>query len=314
MNIFHSFEEIEFNSETVLTVGTFDGVHLGHQTIIGRMLSIAAKEHLRHLLITIDPHPQIVLQINGRAPIKLLTNIKERLTLFEMFGIENTLVVPFNIEFSQIAPEIFVRDYLAKKIGLKKILIGYDHMFGRDRQGNSGLLEQLSRELSFGVEKISPFQEKNITISSTKIRHALLENNINQANEMLGYNYFVSGKVVYGSGRGSKLGYPTANIKIKDNNKLLPANGVYFVSAEIEGRDIYGMANLGTRPTFTKDNFPTLEVYFFDFNGDIYNKHIQLSFLKFIRIEKKFTGEKDFLAQLKKDNEFCYNLKKTFYN
>jgi riboflavin kinase/FMN adenylyltransferase len=311
MNICNSFDEITYDPNTVITVGTFDGVHKGHQQIIKRLLEIAKTENLRPVLITFDPHPQIVLQKQGKDPIRLLTVISERVKLLEKFGINYTFIIPFSYEFSQTTPEDFISDFLYKKIGMKKILIGWDHMFGKDREGDKNLLLRLGNKLDFGVEKVEQFNENDITISSTKIRNTLKDKNLELANQMLGYNYIAEGYVSKGLGRGTKLGYPTANIAIPDKHKQMPANGVYLVSSKIGNQLYYGMANIGTRPTFTKDCNILLEVHFFHMDFDIYMSELTINFIKFIRDEKKFASPADLKIQLGQDKKKCKELIKS---
>ena len=305
MNVYKSFDEIEFNKNTVLTVGTFDGIHRGHKKILDRLKEIGEQENLRPVVLTIDPHPQIILQKKDKKRIFLLTVISERIKLLRRYGIEHVLVIPFSYEFSQTGPEEFVRNYLCEKVGMKKMLVGYDHMFGKNRQGNSNLLKFLGEELEFDIETIGPLQEDDTIVSSTKIRETLLAKGLAKANEMLGYDYLVDGQVTKGDGRGRKLGYPTANVQVLHPNKLMPRNGVYLVKAAINGGEYFGMANLGTRPTFTEDRMPTLEIHFFDFNKDIYNRTISVSFVEYLREEKKFVNVDEFLEQLRKDNKNC---------
>lgn len=305
MKIYKDFDEIEFDENSVVTLGTFDGVHKGHRKIIDRLHSIAQENSLRPVLITIDPHPQIVLQSAARPKIQLLTTIKERIELFEKYGVEHLLVIPFSYEFSQTDPETFVKEYLAKKIGLKKILLGYDHFFGKNREGTYDLLSKLSAEMNFSIEKVEPYEEDGVIISSTKIRHLLLETGVAAANKFLGYPFMVRGKVVHGNGRGSGIGYPTANIRPPDIYKLLPGNGVYLISTKIDGEVRYGMANIGLRPTVTFDIKPTLEVNLFDFDGDLYDKNISIYFHRFLREEKKFKNVDALIYQIEKDEMEC---------
>ncbi|MDP2364611.1 MAG: riboflavin biosynthesis protein RibF [Ignavibacteria bacterium] len=312
MNIYKDFSEIDYDKETVITTGTFDGVHLGHQVIINRLLEISNQDNLRHLVITFEPHPQIVLQKDNH-PLKLLTSISERIKLFESFGVKNLLIINFTREFSELNPEVFVRDYLVNLIGLKKVLIGYDHLFGKNRKGNENLLSQMKNEYDFSLETISALENVRVVVSSTKIRHALAEGHLSIANNYLGYKYFVDGKVVYGDRRGNSIGYPTANIQPSNEFKLLPANGVYLVKAIVDFKTEYGMANIGLRPTFTNNTEPVLEIFFFDFDKNIYAKALSVSFLKFVREEKKFFSLESFLGQLKQDEEFCRNLIPEFY-
>lgn len=308
MQIYNSFEEIQRDDNTVLTLGAFDGVHRGHREVLGRLLDIAKESNMRHVVITLDPHPQVILPRPGKSPFKLLTSIKERLELFEDFGIEHVLIIPFSYEFSQTEPEQFIREYLHKYVGIKKILIGHDHLFGKNREGNEELLKQLSQELNFEIERTEAFSELGTVISSTKIRHLLEECKIETANEMLGYTYIVRGKVVHGNGRGASLGYPTANIKPPYQHKLLPGNGVYLVQSTIDGTLHYGMANIGTRPTVTNDTKPILEVNYLDFDADLYGDEISVHFLKFIRNEVKFKNLDGLLNQIEKDERQCRDL------
>ena len=304
MNIYTDIT-IPFDKETVLTVGTFDGVHRGHQAIIKRLLESAQELGTRAVVVTFEPHPQIVLQKPDREPIRLLSSIEERLQLFAQFGIENVVIIPFSQEFSQISSEDFVREFLVSKIGMSKILIGYDHLFGKDRTGNESLLRTLGQELGFEVEKTDALLEGDETISSTKIRHALASAHLDEANGALGFPYFVEGIVVEGHRRGHTLGIPTANVKPQNLNKLLPANGVYLVSSEIDGKKYYGMANIGLRPTFTDDLIPTLEVHYLFMDMNLYERIVRVDFLKFIRKERKFESIDLFLSQVVEDRNIC---------
>lgn len=312
MKIYRDINEIEFSKNTVVTTGTFDGIHLGHQLILKRLTEISKNENLRHVVITFEPHPQIVIRRNDN-PVKLLTTINERIKLFESFGIEHLMILPFTVEFSRMNPETFVNDYLCEKIGVSKVLIGYDHMFGKNREGNKNLLTEMGQKLGFEVESVSALENESVVVSSTKIRHALESGDLDTANKYLGYRYFVEGNVVYGDRRGHTIGYPTANVEPESIYKQLPANGVYFVKSIINGEKVFGMANIGLRPTFTNNTEPVLEVFYLDFNKNIYNNHLNVSFLKFIRKEQKFASLEEFLKQLKKDEIFCRNLIPEFY-
>lgn len=308
MNIYRTFDDIDFNKNTVLTVGTFDGVHKGHQMLLKYLKSVAAEKSLRPLLITIDPHPQIVLQKGAKPHIKLLTTIEERIELFREYGLKNLLIIPFSYEFSRTKPEQFIEKYLYQKTGLRHILVGYDHLFGKDRSGNNNLLEEYGLRLDFEVEKMSPYLENGEIISSTKIRNFLAANEISKANKMLGYDYSVTGKIVRGQGRARSLGYPTANYEINNPHKQVPANGVYLVYSYIRDNLYYGMANIGTRPTLTNDKHPTLEVNYFNLDMDLYDDILKVSFLEFIRYEHKFNGVSALLNQISKDKQTCLDL------
>lgn len=304
MKVYRDFSEIEFDKNTVLTLGTFDGVHIGHKKILNRLKEISKNENLRTVVLTMDPHPQIVLQKSDKPPISLLTNINERITEFRRQDIENCVVMTFSYEFSQLPAEKFIREFLCEKIGMSKILVGYDHMFGKDRDGDEKLLERLGEELDFSVERIEAMVDNDVVISSTKIRNAIKAHQIEIANEMLGYNYMVQGTVVKGDGRGKQLGFPTANIIPPNIYKLIPGNGVYIISSIIDGNNYFGMANIGTRPTFHDNNTSTLEVNFFDLDMDLYGKELYINFHKFIRNEKKFNGPTELVNQINKDKEF----------
>jgi riboflavin kinase/FMN adenylyltransferase len=313
MKVYNSFDDIKFEKNTILTVGTFDGVHKGHQQIIGRLLEIAKQENLRPVIVTIHPHPQVVLRKSGTDALHLLTSIEERLTLFENYGIDHTLVIPFSYEFSLTSPEDFVKQYLINKIGMKKILIGYDHLFGKNREGSQELLQKLSKEYDFEVERLDARKDNDLIISSTAIRQHLQNHRIKEAAALLGYSYHLRGKVVVGDRRGNTIGYPTANVRPNEPNKLMPANGVYLVHAKIKNEIVFGMANIGTRPTFTDDIQPTLEVNFFDFDDDIYGKYITVNFLEFLRKEVKFDSLQALLNQLEEDKKNCQQIIKTLY-
>lgn len=308
MKIYRNIDEVPYNRSRVITAGTFDGVHLGHQKILTRIKSLSREIDGNSMIITFDPHPQIVLRKKDLEPIKLLTTLEERIKLFERSGVDELLVIYFTNEFALTTARAYVEDILFNKIGFQKILVGYDHLFGKNREGNFILLQDLSKELGFEVEQISAFILEEIVISSTKIRNALYVSNIELANKLLGYDYFIDGIVVRGDGRGKKLGFPTANIKFENEHKLVPSNGVFFVYTIFDNRKYFGMANLGVRPTFETSQGKTLEVYFFDFKDDLYGTKLSLFFKKFIRPEYRFNSVDDLLIQLKKDEEICRNL------
>ncbi|MGB9771940.1 MAG: bifunctional riboflavin kinase/FAD synthetase [Candidatus Kapaibacteriota bacterium] len=308
MEVFRGVEQIERNQNHIITVGTFDGVHLGHQKILNRLKEIAKLENGISLIITFDPHPQYIVKRPEKEPIKLLTTINERLSLFDKFGIDRVLIIPFTKEFSQTPAETFVREILHQKVGFSHILVGYDHFFGKNREGNFELLKKLSKEMGFKLEKISALIAEEITISSTKIRNALLQNQIELANKLLGYHYFISGTVVVGDGRGASLGFPTANIKFDDERKLVPSNGVYLVYSKINEKITFGMANLGFRPTFHTELKRVMEAHYLNYSGNLYGQNLNIHFLKFLRNEQKFNSIDELLMQLNKDKEICLNL------
>lgn len=306
MNVYKNIDEIKFNKSNILTVGTFDGVHLGHQHVINDLKKYSEQNNLTPLLITIDPHPQIVL--NKKPDFTLLTNIDERLYLLNKFGIENIFVIPFDKSFSEISPVDFVKEYLFNKIGFSHILIGYDHFFGKNRGGDKNLLDNLSLELDFKVDMVSELENNEHKISSSSIRKLIASGDLEVANQLLGYSYLVSGEVVVGDKRGRTIGLPTANIEPDNSIKLIPLNGVYFASSIIKGQKYYGMCNIGLRPTFTDGIKRTIETNFFDFNDEIYGENLNIEFHKFIRNEQKFNNLSAFLEQISKDKEVCKSL------
>ncbi len=308
MYIHSNLDAVGFNPNTIISMGTFDGVHKGHELILQRLNELSDSiEYARSLIVTFDPHPQIVLKNPNKPEIQLLTTIYERLNLFYKMKISDTVVVNFTKEFAQTDPETFVK-YLVEKIGIHTLLIGHDHAFGKDRAGNEDLLTKLSKQYKFAIEKIPALNIDGEKVSSTKIRTALLQGDLNEARKMLGYEYTLLGNVVSGDGRGRKLGIPTANVVPLDEFKLLPKNGVYFDSSELDGVRYYGMANIGVRPTFVESENPILEVHFFDFNHYIYDHKINITFHNYIRDEQKFPTLDLFLSQLAEDRNMCYEL------
>ena len=308
MVIYRKISDVEHNANTILTVGTFDGVHRGHRAIINRMKELAAIDSSRVAVVTFDPHPQIVLNKSGREEIKLLTSINERLRLLADAGVDTTIIIPFTFEIAGTDAEDFIRNIIHGKIGVKHILAGVDHTFGKDRKGNDELLQNLGVELDFTVDIVAPLMFTDVKVSSTQIRKALKSANLSSANDMLGYDYSLEGIVVEGDGRGRRLGYPTANIESMEPHKLLPANGIYLVSAVIDSELKYGMASIGTRPTFTDDIHPRLEIYFFNYSGILYNRRLNVHFHNYIRPETKFDSIDLFWSALRDDQERCEEL------
>lgn len=282
-------------------MGTFDGVHLGHKKIIERLLqSSSANEE--SLVLTFFPHPRMVLQ--EESDIKLLNTIEERSQLLEKAGLQNLIIHPFDQAFSRLTAEEFVKNILVEIFNIKKIIIGHDHRFGRNRTANIDDLIVFGREYGFEVEQISAQEIDEVSISSTKIRNALHDGKILLANEYLGYHYFFSGTVVHGKKLGRTIGFPTANLEIEENYKLIPAYGVYAVDCVVENQTLKGMLNIGIKPTFEGET-ASVEVHLFDFNADLYGKKIKVALRKHIRGEQKFSSVEDLKAQLKKDELFA---------
>lgn len=285
-----------------LTVGTFDGVHRGHQGVISLMRKTADAQGLRVVVVTFDPHPQIVLAKPGREPLALLTTIEERCERLAHVGVDEVVVIPFTHEFAQTSAESFIRQ-LVSTIDVQHFFIGHDHAFGKDRGGNEELLRHLGVELGFDVERIPPLETDGLVVSSTLVRAALKSGDVEAATAMLGKPYALRGTVVQGDGRGRTLGIPTANIVPTNPHKLMPANGVYVVSMLIDGSEHVGMANIGVRPTFTNDTAPILEVHILQFDNDLYNTTLDVQFHARLRGEQKFGSREEFLAQLEHDKQ-----------
>ena len=286
-----------------VTTGTFDGVHYGHRVILNRLIKEARKAGGETVLITFYPHPRMVIFPDDKS-LKLLTTQPEKIKLLENLGIDHLVVIPFTYEFSRMKAFDFVRDILVNKIGVYKLIIGYDHQFGRNREGDLKQLEEYAELFGFQLEEIPAQDVDQVKVSSTKIRNALNEGNIEIADKYLGYSYPISGEVIRGNQLGKTLGFPTANIKYNNHYKLIPANGVYAVEVKYKNKRYKGMMNIGRRPTINdKDAGLTLEVNIFDFNEDIYNKVITVLMRKRIRDEIKFENLDQLKAQIRKDKE-----------
>ena len=285
------------NSDTVVTIGTFDGVHIGHQKIIKRLVNEGKKNHLKSVILTFFPHPRMVLQKD--SSIKLINTIDERSKLINDLGLDFLLIKKFTQAFSRLSAEDFVKQILVDKLHAKKVIIGYDHRFGRNRNADIDNLKKYGERYHFEVEEISAQDIDDVSVSSTKIRKAL---NDGKANKYLGYNFMLTGKVVSGKGLGAEIGFPTANITIKEDYKLIPKQGAYVVSALIDAKLYYGMMNIGVNPT-VNGKTESIEVHFFEFKKNIYNKKIQINILKRLRNEVKFESVGALKTQLFKDKE-----------
>lgn len=290
---------------TVLTIGTFDGVHLGHQKIISRILEVAKSKNLESAILTFFPHPRMVLQPD--VEIKLLNTIEERQEILKSLGIEKLIIKNFTKEFADYKAEDYVKEVLADELRAEYMVIGYDHHFGRRRSAGIEELKDLSKNYNFLVEEISAKDIDDVSISSTKIRRALESGDIETANLYLGYEFYISGKVVKGKGLGHKIDFPTANIHIAESYKIIPRNGVYVVKAVIKDKDFYGMMNIGTNPTVGGET-QSLEVNLFDFNKDIYGESIKVKFLSRLRDEVKFESIDHLKSQLNSDKDAAIEL------
>ncbi|CAN5430895.1 bifunctional riboflavin kinase/FAD synthetase [soil metagenome] len=307
MTIIRNNEAIAFDVRSAITVGTFDGVHCGHQGILQRMRTVADAHGERTVVVTFDPHPQIVLAKEGREPVELLTTIDERCALLAQQGVDVTVIVPFTKEFATTEAETFVRELIAR-IGAQHFFIGHDHMFGKDRGGNEELLKRLGPQLGFELEAVGPLDCNGVTVSSTKIRQALKGGEVESAQGMLGRPYSISGTVVRGDGRGATLGIPTANIQPSDEHRLIPGNGVYLVRSTLHDKQVWGMANIGRRPTFTDGSTTTIEVHYLDFDEMLYDQTVTIEFMNFIRHEQRFESTDVFLSQLREDRMQCLEI------
>lgn len=298
MKIFHSINDFNSSKKTILTLGTFDGVHIGHQKILEKLTNNTRNEEYESLVLTFFPHPRMVLK--GQSDIKLLNTIGEKIDLLEKLGVQNLVIHPFDETFSQLTAEEFVKTVLVEKFHIQKIIIGHDHRFGRNRTANIDDLISFGKQYDFEVEQISVQEIKEVSISSTKIRNALTEGNMALANDYLGYEYFVTGIVSKGKQLGKTIGFPTANLQIEENDKLIPKNGVYVVKSIIKQKTIFGMMNIGFNPTVAGEKL-SVEVHYFDFDADLYHQEIRVSILEYLRAEQKFDSVAKLKEQLEKD-------------
>ena len=308
MSILQSIETYISKEPSVVTIGTFDGVHIGHQKIIKRLVDTASSSHLKSGVLTFFPHPRMVLQKD--ASIKLINTIDERSEILYGLGLDYLLVKKFTKEFSRLSAEDFVKKILVDKLNAKKVIIGYDHRFGRNRNADINDLKLFGEKYGFQVEEISAEDINDVSVSSTKIRKALDEGNIVKANTYLGYSFMLTGTINKGKGLGRQLGFPTANITAAESYKLIPKYGAYVVSSQIDGKQVFGMMNIGLNPT-VNDNKESIEVHFFDFDKDIYNKKIQVNLLSRIRDEQKFESIEDLKKQLLIDKTTSLNFIET---
>jgi len=295
LKIFHSIKSFATTQQTVVTIGTFDGVHLGHRKIVEQITKSAKQLNCQSLVLTFFPHPRMVLQLDSE--MKQLTTLDEKIVLLDNLGVDNLVVHPFDKAFSRLTAEEFVKDVLVGIFKVKKIIIGHDHRFGRNRTANIDDLISFGQTYGFEVEQISAEEINEVSISSTKIRNALSEGNVELAADYLGYPYSLTGIVSKGKQLGRTIGYPTANIQLEEDYKLIPANGVYIAKSQINGVAVFGMMNIGTRPT-VDGTTQTIEINFFDFSQDLYGQKITISLLKRMRSEQKFESIEALKTQL----------------
>ena len=308
MKVFRNIIEARNIPHAVVTIGTFDGVHLGHQAIFKKMKGIAQSIGGQTVVVTFQPHPRQVLNIDS-SHLRFLTTPEEKLAKFEEFGIDNVVIINFTKEFSRTPSEVFIKDYIIDNIKPAYIVVGYDHHFGKNRMGDFGLLNDLMRKYNFRVERVAAQDVENIAISSTKIRNALAVGNVKNANRLLGYTYSVTAEVVVGNKIGRTLGFPTANLELPREYMLLNG-GVYASLVDYDGKVYKAMANIGHRPTIgdRAEDQPIIEVNLFDFDGDLYGQILRVSFIDRIRDEEKFSGLDELKAQLERDRNNIYKL------
>ena len=299
-----NFTNYNNSNATIVTIGTFDGVHIGHQKIIEQVVSSAKKEGKKAVLLTFFPHPRMVLQ--KEATIELINTIDEKAALLAKTGIDYLVIHPFSLSFSRLTALDFVRDILSNQLNTSKLIIGYDHHFGKNREGNLEQLTEYSHLYDFEVVEIPAQDINDVSVSSTKIRKALSEKNIKTANKYLGYNFMLTGKVVNGKQLGGTIGFPTANISVKETYKLIPNTGVYVVKSKIDNEIVFGMMNIGFRPTIN-GNHQTIEVHFFDFDQNLYHQNLTVEILYFLRDEQKFSSVEKLISQLKIDKSNALN-------
>jgi len=302
LKVYLNLEEFKVNSKTAVTTGTFDGVHTGHQVVINQLINAAKKIDGESVILTFFPHPRMVLYPDDHS-LRLLNTIAERISFLEKSGIDHLIVHPFSKEFSRLSSTEYVRDILVNKLKVSKLVIGYDHQFGRNREGSFKHLQELAPLYDFTVEEIAAQEIQQINISSTKVRNSLLTGEIQAANQFLGYNYFIKGTVVEGDKIGRKIGFPTANIKVNEWYKLIPTKGVYAVKIKLAQSTFNGMLNIGTRPTLNGGNNESIEVNIFNFDEDIYNNEIKIEFYARVRDEQKFENISALQKQLEIDKQ-----------
>ncbi len=302
MQVFWDINQIEPQVDTALTIGTFDGVHRGHQTIIRELQDKAQEIGATPTLVTLEPHPRLVLSKDGTPPLRLLTTIEEKIEALAHLGLDRLVVANFSHAFAALSAADFVSEILVKKLKMKQIVIGHDHAFGRNRAGNIHLLQDMKGSHHFDVSVVDPIRTGDKVVSSTEIRNLLLQGEIEPATQLLGRAYNLRGQVVKGDGRGKKLGYPTANIRPFSRYKLIPKVGIYATLIKI-GEQTYNSATyVGQRPTFNLSE-KVIEVHLLDFDGELYGQEVEVSFIRFIREDAKFDSISDLINQIEDDKK-----------
>jgi riboflavin kinase/FMN adenylyltransferase len=305
MKIYRSIQEYNEEKRSVVTIGTFDGLHHGHQKILSRLINSAKTKNLSSVILTFFPHPRIIL--NKYNDIKMIDTLDEKILHLDKIGIDSLIIHPFDKDFSLLTANQFIKEFLVDKLKIKHIIIGYDHRFGKGREASVTDLKNYSNDLDFTVEEIKAQEIEKITISSTKIRNSINEGDLITAEKYLGRCFKLTGKVVKGDGLGKRINYPTANINIEENYKIIPKDGVYLIKTKIDNKPYDGMMNIGHRPTIGS-NDKSIEVHLFNFNQDIYNKLMSIEIILKIRDEIKFSSIEALKEQLLKDENYCLEL------
>jgi riboflavin kinase/FMN adenylyltransferase len=301
LNTYTNIDQYKASKGAVVTIGTFDGVHQGHQKILKRVVKRAQNDHLTSVLLTFFPHPRMVLQ--PEHDLKLINTIDERIELAANQGIENIVIHPFSKEFSTTTAEDYVKDILVDRLRAKVVVIGYDHRFGVNRSASIKELKQFAVDFDFEVIEISKKEVEEVAVSSTKIRTTLEKGAIEKTNKYLNRDFSIHGTVISGKKIGRTIGYPTANLEVSESYKLIPALGVYITSSLIDGERVYGMTNIGTNPTVSDGSVQTIETYYLDFKGDLYDRQMELFFHKRLRSEAKFDNLSSLVVTMKSDEQ-----------
>ncbi len=299
MEVFLDLNSIPKKEFPIITIGTFDGIHLGHQKLISHLLEKKKRYNGTAFLVTFEPHPQLILN-NRNQPISILTTLEEKLEILQKFPIDGVIVIPFTKEMSELSGQLFIKKILIDKIGFKDIVIGYDHAFGKNRSGNVETLRKMSSEFGFRVNVVEPVSLNGQVVKSTAIRNALRNGDISKATAFLGSPYQITGKVSKGKGRGTNSLFPTANLEVENRHKLIPPNGVYISEAVLNGEKYAAITNIGERPTFGENDL-AIEVHLLDFHENIYDNSLKILILSRIRSEKKFQSIEALKKQINKD-------------
>jgi len=311
MQVYQGISQFSHPNFTIVTSGTFDGVHQGHQKILARLREISQEKQGEIVLITFWPHPRLILGKDA-DDLKLINTIEEKIELLEKYGVDHLVILPFTQEFSQLSPEEFIQKIYIKGIGTQKLIIGYDHRFGKNRAGSLEYLQSNIDQYPFSVEEISRQDIDEVGVSSTRIRNALLAGEINTANQYLGHHYTLQGEVMHGDKIGRTLGFPTANLSVAESYKLIPADGIYAITAQVKEKSYKGMLYIGTRPTISKQVQRRIEVNLFDFEEDIYGEQMRIWFIEKIRDDQKFESLEVMKEQLKEDGKKSIEILKNY--